>query len=72
MLQGNAKDYFISINLSNIDIWMGESVVWIDWVKTYNMQLPHNCVDEDFQSEFWQESNETLETHNPDTYFVVG
>ncbi|CAH1431516.1 unnamed protein product [Lactuca virosa] len=44
MLQGNAKDYFMSINLSNIDIWMETSVVWIDWVKTYNMQLPQNWV----------------------------
>ncbi|XP_042752959.2 disease resistance protein Roq1 isoform X2 [Lactuca sativa] len=95
MLQGNAKDYFMSINLSNIDIWMGTSVVWIDWVKTYNMLLPHNwynhfsgilmfakCnnryqrfninikqgVDEDFQSEFWQESNQTLESSFHDTY----
>ncbi|XP_023757830.1 TMV resistance protein N [Lactuca sativa] len=40
MLQGNAKDYFISINLPGVDIWRGESVRWVDWVKTCNMPLP--------------------------------
>ncbi|XP_042753729.1 TMV resistance protein N isoform X2 [Lactuca sativa] len=42
MLLGNAKHYFISINLSGIDIWSGPSVVWINWVKTCNMTLPHD------------------------------
>ncbi|CAH1431504.1 unnamed protein product [Lactuca virosa] len=96
MLQGNAKDYFISISLSGIDIWSGPSVVWIDWVKTYNMRLPHDwcnhfsgilmfvrCgdlyldinisikqggLDEDFQSQIWQESDETPDTHSQETF----
>ncbi|XP_023764586.1 disease resistance protein Roq1 isoform X1 [Lactuca sativa] len=42
MLQGNAKHYFINITISDIDIWMGLPVVWVDWVKTYNMFLPHD------------------------------
>ncbi|KAL7589321.1 hypothetical protein Lser_V15G37382 [Lactuca serriola] len=42
MLQGNAKDYFISISLSGFDIWRGPSVLWVVWVKTYNMLLPHD------------------------------
>ncbi|KAL7587241.1 hypothetical protein Lser_V15G37379 [Lactuca serriola] len=41
MLLGNAKDYFVSINLSGIDIWRGASVCWVNWVMTYNMLLPH-------------------------------
>ncbi|CAI9266158.1 unnamed protein product [Lactuca saligna] len=42
MLQGNAKDYFFSICLSAIDIWRG-FVIWVYWVKTYKMSLPHDC-----------------------------
>ncbi|CAH1431547.1 unnamed protein product [Lactuca virosa] len=42
MLQGNARDYFISINLSGVDIWRRASVVWVVWMKTYNMLLPHD------------------------------
>ncbi|KAL7589700.1 hypothetical protein Lser_V15G37388 [Lactuca serriola] len=45
MLQGNAKDYFISINLSGVDIWRRESILWVEWVKTYNMLLPHDWYD---------------------------
>ncbi|CAH1431515.1 unnamed protein product [Lactuca virosa] len=99
ILYGNAKDYFISINISNIDIWSGCSVLWVDWVKTYNMLLPHDWynhfsgilmflksngnlyslnpgiiiklgVDEDFQSELGQESNETLETQSQEKTYV--
>ncbi|XP_023764577.2 TMV resistance protein N, partial [Lactuca sativa] len=96
MLRGNAKDYFISINLSNMDIWSGPSALWVDLVKNYNMSLPHDWynhfsgilmffqsnknfysdpniaikvgVHENFQCELGQKSNETLKTHNPDTY----
>ncbi|CAH1431548.1 unnamed protein product [Lactuca virosa] len=96
MLQGNAKDYFISINLSSIDIWGGPSALWVDLVKTYNMPLPHDWfnhfsgilmffqnnkkfatvpnitiklgVHNIVQCELGQKSNETLTTHNPDTY----
>ncbi|KAL7587291.1 hypothetical protein Lser_V15G37346 [Lactuca serriola] len=99
LLQGNTKDYFISINISNIDIWSGCSVLWVDWVKTYNMLLPHDWynhfsgilmflksngnlyslnpgiiiklgVDEDFQSELGQESDETLETQSQEKTYV--
>ncbi|CAI9297011.1 unnamed protein product [Lactuca saligna] len=96
MFRGNAKDYFISINLSNMDIWSGPSALWVDLVKNYNMSLPHDWynhfsgilmffqsnknfdsdpniaikvgVHENFQCELGQKSNETLKTHNPDTY----
>ncbi|CAH1431540.1 unnamed protein product [Lactuca virosa] len=96
MLRGNAKDYFISINLSSMDIWSGPSALWVDLVKTYYMSLPYDWynhfsgilmffqnnknfdsdpniaikvgVQENFQCELGQKSNETLETHNPDTY----
>ncbi|KAL7588118.1 hypothetical protein Lser_V15G37380 [Lactuca serriola] len=40
MLQGNAKNYFININFSHIDIWSG-LVLRLDWVKTFTMPLPH-------------------------------
>ncbi|CAH1431544.1 unnamed protein product [Lactuca virosa] len=42
MLQGNAKDYFISIKILGIDIWRGRSGVWVDWLEPYNMPLPHD------------------------------
>ncbi|KAL7590221.1 hypothetical protein Lser_V15G37374 [Lactuca serriola] len=93
MLQGNAKDYFFSICLSAIDIWR-VFVIWVYWVKTYNMSLPHDwynhfsgilmfvsCVgnfldinisikqglDENFQSQFWQESNRRHDTQSQET-----
>ncbi|KAL7587246.1 hypothetical protein Lser_V15G37373 [Lactuca serriola] len=42
MLQGNAKYYFINFRLNCMDIWRGPSVLWVKWVKTYNMLLPHD------------------------------
>ncbi|XP_023764580.2 TMV resistance protein N [Lactuca sativa] len=42
MLQGNAKDYFISIGLSGIGIWWGASALSVKWVEPYNMLLPHD------------------------------
>ncbi|KAL7587243.1 hypothetical protein Lser_V15G37377 [Lactuca serriola] len=42
MLKGNAKYYFINVKLNCMDIWRGPSVVWVKWVKTYNMLLPHD------------------------------
>ncbi|KAL7589852.1 hypothetical protein Lser_V15G37395 [Lactuca serriola] len=44
MLQGNAKDHFISFNLSHSDIWRG-FVPWLNWEKKFTMRLPHDWYD---------------------------
>ncbi|KAL4574286.1 hypothetical protein LXL04_021114 [Taraxacum kok-saghyz] len=44
MLQGNARDYFISMRLlyAGIDIWRRLSVRWVNELKTCKMQLPYD------------------------------
>ncbi|KAI3516526.1 hypothetical protein L1887_15444 [Cichorium endivia] len=41
MLQGHAKDHFISITTSDIDVWRGFEPC-LKWEKKFTMQLPHD------------------------------